>query len=89
MLFLMKIVKFSASIMTGLWGRAGGLSFLEEGETEGASSPGTTFLLGVPQQTRDHGLCGSEGQRDWRVAGRAGWGRTHGTDRAGGAQEKP
>lgn len=26
MLFLMKIVKFSASIMTGLWARAGGLS---------------------------------------------------------------
>lgn len=28
MLFLMKIVKFSASIMTGLWARTGGVGFL-------------------------------------------------------------
>lgn len=28
MLFLMKIVKFSASIMTGLWARTGDLGFL-------------------------------------------------------------
>ena len=49
MLFLMKIVKFSASIMTGLWVRAGGLSALgRRGETGGAFTPGTTFLGASP-----------------------------------------
>lgn len=46
MLFLMKIVKFSASIMTGLWARTGGR---RRGD-KGAFTPGTT-LPGGPLPT--------------------------------------
>lgn len=57
MLFLMKIVKFSASIMTGLWARAGGLSALgRRGETGAAFTP------------RDH-LPGSISQWAWPALG--------------------
>lgn len=69
MLFLMKIVKFSASIMTGLWARTGGLSFLGRGRGDKGGPP---FLVDVSPQAHGHGLSGSEGQRDRRVAGEVG-----------------
>ena len=63
MLFLMKIVKFSASIMTGLWVRTGG-----RGRGTGElSPPGPPFLADRSQQAHGHGLSGSEGQRDGTV----------------------
>ena len=63
MLFLMKIVKFSASIMTGLWVRTGG-----RGRGTGElSPPGPPFLADRSQQAHGHGLSGSEGQRDRTV----------------------
>ena len=45
MLFLMKIVKFSASIMTGLWARIGGLSL---GGRRRNREEGPPTFLGAP-----------------------------------------
>lgn len=52
MLFLMKIVKFSASIMTGLWARTGGRR-----RGDRALLPqGRPFLVGISQRTCGRGL---------------------------------
>lgn len=71
MLFLMKIVKFSASIMTGLWVRREG-----RGKGTGDLSPwGPPFLVDRSHRARGRGLSGSEGQRDRTVVGEMSRGR--------------
>ena len=82
MLFLMKIVKFSASIMTGLWARAGGLSL---GGRRRNREEGPPTFLGAPPDGHVGGASQGLGETLPRAPAwpRPGSGRDPGTQRRG------